>query len=126
MTKDWNTEPLGVTFLQYQYSLTQLGICKWAVTQEHLPSCHLSFSIRSLQLKYPFIWDIETVFHFRRKLPENNWLSDKLLTLKVSMMLTLLSASKVSEVTNLTVDFLTKCRAVHKFCVPHLTKTPPI
>ena len=81
------------------------------------------FSKRPPQPKYPFTWDVETVFDFIRKLPGNYLLSDKLLTLKVSILLALLSASRVSEMTNLTVDHLTKHSSVYTFAIPHLTKT---
>ena len=81
------------------------------------------FNKRPPQPKYPFIWDVETVLDFLRKLPGNDLLSDKLLTLKVSMLLSLLSASRVSEITNLRVDYLTKHSSVYTFAIPHLTKT---
>ena len=41
------------------------------------------FNKRPPQPKYPFIWDVETVLDFLRKLPGNDFLSNKLLTLKV-------------------------------------------
>ena len=66
------------------------------------------FNKRPPQPKYPFILDVETVLDFLRKLPENDLLSHKLLTLKVSMLLSLLSASKVSEITNLRLSYLGK------------------
>ena len=47
---------------------------------------------RPLQSKYPFIWDVESVLAFLINLPGNDLLSDKLFTLKVSMLLSLLSA----------------------------------
>ena len=53
------------------------------------------FNKRPSQQKHPFIWDVETVLDFVRKLPGNDLLSDKLLTLKVSILLSLLAASKV-------------------------------
>ena len=81
------------------------------------------FNKRPPQPKYPFIWDVETVLDFLRKLPGNDLLSDKLLTLKVSMLLSLLSASRVSEIINLRVDYLTKHSSVYTFVTPHLTKT---
>ena len=81
------------------------------------------FNKRPPQPKYPFVWDVETVLDFLRKLPGNDLLSDKLLTLKVSMLLSLLSASRVSEITNLRVDYLTKHSSVYTFAIPHLTKT---
>ena len=81
------------------------------------------FNKRPPQPKYPFIWDVETVLDFLRKLPGNDLLSDKLLTLKVSMLLSLLSASRVSEIINLRVDYLTKHSSVHTFAIPHSKKT---
>ena len=62
------------------------------------------FNKRPPQPKHPFIWDVVTVLDFLRKLPGNDLLSDKLLTLKVSMLFSLLSASRMSEITNLRVD----------------------
>ena len=50
------------------------------------------FNKRPPQAKYPFIWDVEIVLDFLRKLPGNDLLSDKLLKLKVLMLLSLLSA----------------------------------
>ena len=73
------------------------------------------FNKRPPQPKYPFIWDVETVLDFLRKLPGNDLLSDKLLTLKFSMLL--------SEKTNLRVDYLTKHSSVYTFAISHLTKT---
>ena len=60
---------------------------------------------RPPQPKYPFAEDAETVLDFRRKLPGNDLLSDKLLTLKVSMLLALLLASTLLEITNLRVNY---------------------
>ena len=71
------------------------------------------------QPKYQFIWNLETVLDFLRKLPGN----DLLLTLKVSMLLSLLSASRVLEITNLRVDYLTKHSSVCTFAILHLPKT---
>ena len=62
------------------------------------------FNKRPPQPKHPFIWDVVTVLDILRKLPGNDLLSDKLLTLKVSMLFSLLSASRMSEITNLRVD----------------------
>ena len=81
------------------------------------------FNKRPPQPKYPFVWDVETVLDFLRKLPGNDLLSDKLLTLKVLMLLSLLSISRVSEITNLRVDYLTKHSSVYTFAIIHLTKT---
>ena len=67
--------------------------------------------------------DVETFLDFLRKLPGNDLLSDKVLALKVSMLLSLFSASKVSKITNMRVDYLTKHFSVYTFAIPHLTKT---
>ena len=40
-----------------------------------------------------------------------------------SMSLLLLSTSRVSEITNLRVDYLTRNSSVYTFPIPHLTKT---
>ena len=80
------------------------------------------FNTRPSQPKHPFIGDAETVLAFLRKLPGNDLLSAKLFALKVSMLLALLPASRVSEVTNLRVDYLTKHSSVYTYAVPHLTR----
>ena len=53
------------------------------------------FNKRPPQPKYPFIWDVEPVLDFLKKILGDDLLSDKLLTPKVSMLLALLSASRV-------------------------------
>ena len=50
-------------------------------------------------------------------------LSDNLPILKVSIFLALLSASRVSEITNLRMDYLTNHLSVYTFAVTHLAKT---
>lgn len=67
------------------------------------------FNLRAPQPRYTFIWDVETVSNFLRNLPENDQLSNKLLALKKTILLArLLSASRVSENTNLNMAYLTK------------------
>ena len=45
------------------------------------------FSNRLPQSKYNFIWDVQLVLHYLKKeLPNNSDLSDKLLTLKCTLM----------------------------------------
>ena len=67
--------------------------------------------------------NVETVLDFLIQLSGNDLSSDKLLTLKVSMLLSLLIASRVSEITNLRGDYLIKHSSVYTFAIPHLTKT---
>ena len=45
------------------------------------------------------------------------------LTLKVSMLLVLLSASRISEITNMRVYYWTNQPSIYTFAVPHLPKT---
>ena len=73
------------------------------------------FNKRPPQSKYPFIWDVETVLDFLRKLPGNDLLSDKLLTLNVSVLLSLFSALRVLEITNMIVDYLKKHSSAYTF-----------
>ena len=81
------------------------------------------FNTRLPQPKYPFIWDVEPVLDFQRKLVYNDLLSDKLLTLKVSMLLSLFSTSRVSEITISRLDYFTKHSSAYTFSLLHLTKT---
>ena len=80
------------------------------------------FNKRPPQPNYHFIWGVETVLDFLRELQGNNFLSDSLLILNILMLLALLSSSRVSEITNLNVDYLTKHPSVYTLAVPHLTK----
>ena len=76
------------------------------------------FNKRPPKPNYPFTWDGETVLYFLRKITGNDLLSQKLLTLKVSM----LSASQGIRDQKF-VDCLTENPSVYTFAVPHLTKT---
>ena len=62
-------------------------------------------SKRPPQPKCSFLWDVETVLDNFWELPDNNYLFDKLLTLKLAMFLALTSASGASEVTNLDLKY---------------------
>ena len=73
------------------------------------------FNKRPPQPKYPFIWDVEPVLDFQRKLVGNDLLSDKILTLKASMLLSLFSTSRVSEITISRMDYFTKHSSVTHF-----------
>ena len=42
-----NKEPLGLTSLQYQLSMTQLGILEWAITPEHMRQLCLTKGFRN-------------------------------------------------------------------------------
>ena len=110
-----------LTGLQYLRFMTQLRTFEY-IGNHPTVSVLMSgiFNTRPPQPKYPFIWDVVTVLYFLRKLLGNDLLSDKLLTLKVSMLLSLLSASRASEITNLRVNYLTKACQREKKLHPDL------
>ena len=66
--------------------------------------------------KYSSMWDVETVLDYFWKHP-NNYLSDKLLTPKPVMFLTLRSAYRVSEITSLDLKYFSKHPSVYVFCL---------
>ena len=56
------------------------------------------FNLRPPQPKYVFIWDVEVVLKFMNTLPENEMLTQKLLTLKAATLMSLTAASRCSEI----------------------------
>ena len=54
------------------------------------------------------MWDIETVLGYLRSFPINKFLSTKILTLKLTMLLALRSTSRCSEIRQLDFRFYTK------------------
>ena len=58
--------------------------------------------------RYCFVWDIETVLRYLRSLPINKLLSKKMLTLKLTILLSLTSTSRSSEIRHLDIKFYTK------------------
>ena len=59
------------------------------------------FKQRPRPPKHIFIWNIDAVLQYLRDRPENNLLSGKTLTLKLVLFPGLTSASRASEMTNL-------------------------
>ena len=63
------------------------------------------FNLRPPQPKYTFIWDVQTVLEYIEvNWPVNNVLSDKLLSLKLSMLLALASASREIHIRHLDIS----------------------
>ena len=58
--------------------------------------------------RYTFVWDVEQVLVYLEKLPGNNELSDRLLTLKLTMLLALTSASRCSEIKYLDIRYISR------------------
>lgn len=75
------------------------------------------FNKRPPRPKYSCIWDVETVLQYFGSLPNNQLLSDKLLTLKLTMLLELTAASRASEITGLSIDNMQRLSDAYVF--PH-------
>ena len=88
---------------QYVHIGQQFQLCITILREDLLESTRRSSSLitgvfnnRPPQTKYKFIWDVQLVLDYLKKeFPNNNDLSDKLLTFKVAMLLAFTSASRV-------------------------------
>lgn len=74
------------------------------------------------QPKYTFIWDVERVVTFLSSISLQN-ISDKMLTLKLTMLLALTSAARAHEVAYLDVRYLVKHHSGYSFHFGKPTKT---
>ena len=81
------------------------------------------FNKRHPKLKYCFRWDVETVLKYLKCLPPNDLLSTKMLTLKLTMLLDLTSASQCSELKHLDINYLAKSESTYCFNISKPTKT---
>ena len=81
------------------------------------------FNKRPPKPKYCFVWDVETVLKYLKCLPPNDLLSTKMLTLKLTMLLALTSASRCSEIKNLDINYLAKSESKYCFNISKPTKT---
>ena len=122
MKRGWKTEPFGTHRSAISTFHDTIGNISVGNHPRVSTLMSVIFNKRPPQSKYPFIWGVETVLDFLRKLPGNYLLSDKFFALKVSMLL-FFPVSRVSEITNLRMDYLTRNLAVYAFVSPHLTKT---
>ena len=80
------------------------------------------FNLRPPQPRYPFIRDIEKVLCYLISLPVHKNLSDKELTLKLTMMLALTATSRCSETSYLNINFMAKTEGKYIFSFNKLTK----
>ena len=74
------------------------------------------------QPKNNFIWDVEVVVKFLASISEEQ-LSDKLLTLKLTMLMSLASAARAHEICFLDTQFLVKHHSMYSFALGKPTKT---
>ena len=76
------------------------------------------------QPKYTFIWDVQTVLEYIKvNWPVNNVLSDKLLSLKLSMYLTLASSLRAIQVQHLDISQMGRLTDQYKFLYTRLQKS---
>jgi len=71
---------------------------------------------RPTRPNYNFIWDVEKVLSFHS-------ISDKELTLKLTMLLALTAASRASEICNLDIRYLVRHSSEYVFQFSKLSKT---
>ena len=82
------------------------------------------FNNRPPQPKYNFFWDVRLVpDYLKKELPNNNDLPDKLLTVKVAMLLALTSASRVRDLHILDTWFIVKTSKKYVFKFHKLHKS---
>ena len=92
---------------------------------KHTKVCNLmtgAFNKRPPKPKYCFVCDVETVLKYLKYLPPNALLSTKMLTLKLTMLLALTSASRCSEIKNLNINSSAKSESKYGFNISKPTK----
>ena len=81
------------------------------------------FNQRPPQPRYSFVWDVEQVFSYLHNLPDHEQLSDRLLTLKLTMLLALASACRCSEIQNLDIRYMTRFATSYTFQFTKVSKS---
>jgi len=76
--------------------------------------------------KYTFIWDVEIVVKFLISMGNNKDLDDKALTLKLTKLLALTSASRAHEICLLDISFLVKHHSGYVFYFSNSTKVDKV
>ena len=118
--------------LQYR----TIGVYRSAISAYHLPinginigkhprTSALMTGISNLnppQPKYGFTWDVEKVLKYLRSLPTNSALSHKQMTLKVTMLLSLVAINRGSELKTLDLNYLSKYSSKYSFSISQTVK----
>ena len=82
------------------------------------------FNLRPPQPKYTFIWDVQTALtYIKVNWPVNNVLLDKYLSLKLSMLLALASASRENQIQHLDISQMGRLLDQYKFVYTKLHKS---
>ena len=79
------------------------------------------FNQRPLLPTYSFIWDVDTVLRFIKSLSVGDSISHKILTLKLMALFALAAAFRVSEITNLDINFLDKHPTCNSLLFPKVS-----
>ena len=81
------------------------------------------FNLRPPLPKYSFVWDVSDVLKYIRLMPLDDSISNKDLTLKLSTLLAIASASRASEICYLDIRYLVKGKDSYEFHFVKLTKS---
>ena len=81
------------------------------------------FNSKPPRPRYTFIWDVEKVLTYLNGLKQNENLTVKLLTHKLTMLLALAAASRGSEINILSVKYMTKSEEKYVFTFDKLFKS---
>ena len=82
------------------------------------------FNLRLLQPRYSSTWDVQIVLEFIKKnWTDNKYLPNKNLTLKLTMLLALMSASGASNIHHLDINFMSLSEEKFVFNFAKLLKT---
>ena len=81
------------------------------------------YNLRTSAPKYSYIWDVSIVLEFFRHLPGHNLLSLKLLSLKLVMLVALVSGQRVQTLSQLDLSFTYSSYDSIVFVIPDMTKT---
>ena len=81
------------------------------------------FSKRPPVPRYTFIWDVQKVEYYLASLGMPEKLSDKMITLKLTMLIALTSSTRAHDICYLDKNFLAKHTSVYAFHFAKITKT---
>ena len=130
----------GLNFLQYLFILsvsyssvnTARSVLSFILPRNDCGSFGQHFLVKKfvrgvsnlrIPTKYSYIWDVLVVLEFFRHLPENNLLPLKLLSLKLVMLVALVSGQRVQTLSLLDLSFNNSVYDSIVFVIPNMTKT---
>ena len=82
-----------------------------------------TFNARPPQPRYKVQWDVNVVLNYIKSIGSNDMLTDKLLTLKLAMLLALVSAGRTSELGAFNIRYMTDSEDSISFKLAKLTKS---